>query len=192
MSIKSTEVMFLESNGTMPRIYSEIQQSKVFALPERELAVTLLRTGDALHHSVDRAVSPSGISHEQYNALRILRGAGEAGHPTLDISRRMVSRSPNITRLLDKLIDKGLARRDRGKEDRRQALVKITPQGLDLLVECDKAVHAVVHKLSCLSKSETKLLVDLLDRVREAVVVTTAQEELLRAKDPKAAPPSSS
>ena len=183
--------MLLEMKSAMPKIYSEIQQSKVFPGPEHELAVTLLRSGDALHHSVDRAVSPRGISHEQYNALRILRGAGEAGHPTLDISRRLISRSPNITRLLDKLIDKGLARRDRGIEDRRQALVKITPQGLDLLVECDKAVDAVVHKLLCLSKSEIKLLVDLLDRVREAVVVTTAQEELLRAKDPKAGRPSS-
>lgn len=163
----------------MARIYSEIKQAKPFGRPEPELGVTLLRTGDVLHHSVDRALAPCGISHEQYNALRILRGAGGEGHPTLEISRRLVSRSPNITRLLDKVIAKGLARRERGTEDRRQALIRITRPGLDLLDRADRAVDAVLAKLRCLAKSEMKLLVDLLDRVREAVAVATVWEGLL-------------
>ncbi|MBI3857798.1 MAG: MarR family transcriptional regulator, partial [Planctomycetes bacterium] len=89
-------------------IYGELGQVRPFDRAERELAVVILRTGDVLHHSVSRALAPWGLSNEQYNALRILRGAGEEGRPTLDISTRLISRSPNITRLLDKIIAKGL------------------------------------------------------------------------------------
>lgn len=159
-------------------IYAEIRQTAPFPRPEAELAVVLLRTGDVLHHSIDRALAPRGLSNEQFNALRILRGAGEAGHPTLEISRRLISRSPNITRLLDKLIAKGLARRDRDPRDRRQAVIRITPRGRTVLSECDRAVDGVLAKLRCLSAAEMKAAVSLLDRVREAVQVTTVQESL--------------
>ena len=174
----------MENKKAASRIYGEIRQEKPFGRPEAELAVVLLRTGDVLHHGIDRALAPSGLSNEQYNALRILRGAGERGHPTLEISRRLISRSPNITRLVDKLIDKGLARRDRDAEDRRQAVVRITPAGLKLSARCDQAIDAVLAKLRCLSTAEMKLAVGLLDRIRGAVAVTTVQEGL-RAEKPK-------
>ena len=166
------------------RIYSEIRQSKPFERPEHELGVVILRTGDVLHHSIDRALAPWGLSNEQYNALRILRGAGESGHPTLEISRRLISRSPNITRLLDKLIEKGFAQRRRDSEDRRQAVIYITAQGAKLTAECDKAIDAVLKKLCCLSQAEMKLVVGLFDRVREAVAVTTVREGLFSEKIP--------
>ena len=159
-------------------IYGEIGQARPFRDLERELAVVLLRTGDVLHHSISRALADWGLSNEQYNALRILKGAGEAGHPTLEISRRLISRSPNITRLLDKLITKGLARRDRDAADRRQAVIRITPKGLELLGRCDGAVDAVVGKLRVLGAGEMKSVVDCLDRVRGAVAVTTVWEGL--------------
>jgi DNA-binding MarR family transcriptional regulator len=167
------------------RIYAEIRQSSVFDRVERELAVVLLRTGDVLHHSVDRALSGWDLSNEQYNALRILRGAGDGGHPTLEVSRRLISRSPNITRLLDKLIEKDLARRDRDAADRRQAVVRITARGRQILDECDHAVDSVIEKLRCLTMAEMRQAVGLLDRVREAVAVTTVREELLgNSKNP--------
>ena len=159
-------------------IYAEIRQGKPFARPEPELAVVLLRTGDVLHHSIDRALSPHGVTNEQYNALRILRGAGEEGQPTLEIARRLISRSPNITRLVDKLIEKGLARRDRSAQDRRQAVVRITPAGLKLTAQCDRAIDSVLGKLRCLSDAEMKTAVGLLDRIRGAVAVSTVQESL--------------
>ena len=168
----------LDSKRPVSKIYAEIRQATAFARPEAELAVVLLRTGDVLHHSIDRALAPWELSNEQYNALRILRGAGEAGHPTLEVSRRLISRSPNITRLLDKLIEKDLARRDRDSADRRQAVVRITPKGRELLEHCDKAVDSVIEKLRCLSAAEMKQAVAVLDRVREAVAVTTVREEL--------------
>ena len=161
------------------RVYVDIKQTRPFDRAERELAVTLLRTSDVLHHSLERALAPCGISQQQYNALRILRGAGKAGHPTLEISKRLISRSPNITRLLDKLVDKGLARRARGVEDRRQALVAITPSGLKLLEACDGAVDGVLDKLGCMSRPEKRKLVELLDRLRDAVAVKTVFEEIL-------------
>ncbi len=167
-----------DSTPPVSRIYSEIRQGKPFGRPEPELAVVLMRTGDVLHHSIDRALAPRGLSNEQYNALRILRGAGKAGHPTLEISARLISRSPNITRLIDKLIEKGLARRDRDAEDRRQAVIRITPEGLKVVSACDQAIEAVLGKLRCLSVSEMKLAVGLLDRIRDAVAVTTVLEGL--------------
>lgn len=169
--------MPMKSRGAST-IYAELGQARPFDRPERELAVVILRTGDVFHHSVSRALAPSGLSNEQYNALRILRGAGEEGRPTLDLSARLISRSPNITRLLDKLIGKGLARRDRNADDRRQAVVRITPEGNALLERCDRAVDAVLGKLRALTPAEMKLAVGLLDRLRRAVAVTTVSEGL--------------
>ncbi|HYE99733.1 MAG TPA: MarR family transcriptional regulator [Planctomycetota bacterium] len=164
-------------------VYDEIRQETPFARPERELAVVLLRTGDVLHHGLARALAPFDLSNEQYNALRILKGAGRAGHPTLEIARRLVSRSPNITRLLDKLIEKGLARRDRDQADRRQAVVRITPDGRELLKRCDRAVDGLMEKLLCLPTAEMKAVVAALDRVRAAVAIPTVQEELRSPRD---------
>lgn len=159
-------------------VYGEIRQETPFDRPERELSVVLLRTGDVLHHSLTRALAPFDLSTEQYNALRILQGSGAAGHPTLEIARRLVSRSPNITRLLDKLIEKGLAVRERDQADRRQAVVRITPDGREHLKRCDRAVDAVLQKLLCLPTTELRATVAALDRVRAAVAVPTVQEEL--------------
>ena len=178
MDIISRYMKSKDIKRPLSRIYAEIRQSAPFKRPEPELLLVLLRSGDVLHHSLDRALAPHGLSNEQYNALRILRGAGENGHPTLEISRRLISRSPNITRLVDKLIEKGFARRDRDAQDRRQAVIRITTAGLKRTGDCDQAIESVLAKLRCLSTEEMKLAVGLLDRVREAVAVTTVQEEL--------------
>jgi DNA-binding MarR family transcriptional regulator len=178
MDIISVYMKSKDTNKPPSTIYSELAQTKPFDRMERELAVVILRTGDVLHHSITRALAAWDLSNEQYNALRILRGAGDGGRPTLDISNRLISRSPNITRLLDKLISKGLARRDRDAADRRQAVVRITPQGKELLDRCDGDVDAVVGKIRTLNPDEMRVAVGLLDRVRSAVAVTTVSEEL--------------
>ena len=168
----------MKTKDTKSSLYQEIRQDKPFAKPEYELAVALLRTGDVLHHAVGRALAPFDLSNEQFNALRILRGAGERGHPTLEISRRLISRAPNITRLLDKLIEKKLATRERDSADRRQAFVRITADGLALLKKADRAVEAVMDKLTALGGPELRQASALLDRVRAAVAVSTVAEEL--------------
>ena len=124
----------------MPKIYEEIKQHKPLRSPGQVAAITIFRTADVVRHAVERSLSPFGLSNEQYNVLRILRGAGEGGLPTLEIANRMLSRSPNITRLIDRLIAKKLARRSRPKEDRRVVIVSVTPQGLELLAHLDGVV----------------------------------------------------
>jgi DNA-binding MarR family transcriptional regulator len=178
LDIISTDMKTKDMNSGASSVYAEIRQDKPFEKPERELAVVLLRTGDVLHHAIGRALAPFDLTNEQYNALRILRGAGGRGHPTLEVSRRLISRAPNITRLLDKLIEKGLAARERCTEDRRRAFVAITPRGAELLKRADRAVEAVMDKLGVLSAAELRQASALLDRARAAVAVTTVAEEL--------------
>ncbi len=160
----------------MARIYDEIKQSKPFAVRGQEATVTILRTADVLKHAVERAMAPFGISHEQFNALRILRGAGERGLPTLEIANRMISRSPNITRLLDKLIAKKLARRIRSKDDRRVVVISITTEGATLLDSLNRAVDELFERFPNLSKAEMQALLDVLDEIREHLAVKTAKE----------------
>ena len=160
----------------MPKIYEEIKQNKPLRTPGEVAAITILRTADVLRHAMERSLSSFGLSNEQYNVLRILRGAGESGLPTLEISNRMLSRSPNITRLLDKLIAKKLARRSRPKEDRRVVIVSLTPQGLKLLAHLDGVVDNVFDSFPPTTNAEMESLVDVLDRVREHMAVKTAAE----------------
>ena len=160
----------------MPKIYEEIKQSKPLRTSGQVAAITILRTADVVRHAMERSLSPFGLSNEQYNVLRIIRGTGESGLPTLEISNRMLSRSPNITRLLDKLIAKKLARRSRPKEDRRVVIVSLTPQGLKLLAHLDGVVDNVFDSFPPTTNAEMESLVDVLDRVREHMAVKTAAE----------------
>jgi DNA-binding MarR family transcriptional regulator len=149
------------------QILEEIRQSKPFQSPTQEAVLGLFRTSDLLHRQIGRVLEPYGISSQQYNVLRILRGAGKDGLPTLEIADRLVEQAPGITRLLDRLEKKRWIRRKRCPEDRRQVLCWITPGGLDLLgkleiplKELDRGV------LKMLSPQEIATLVRLLDRIR--------------------------
>ena len=161
--------------NSVPRIYAEIGQTRPFARPQQAALVTLTRTADVLRHALERVLAPRGISPEQYNVLRILRGAGEGGHPTQEIARRMISRSPNVTRLIDKLAAAGLVRREQGTRDRRQALVHLTPAGRRRLGELDRLVEKPLGRVD-LSDRESATLVRLLDRIRARVVRPTLAE----------------
>ena len=160
----------------MPKIYEEIRQHKPLRTPGQVAVITIFRTADVVRHAVERSLSPFGLSNEQYNVLRILRGAGDNGLPTLEIADRMLSRSPNITRLIDRLITKKLGRRSRLKEDRRVVIVTLTPQGLELLSHLDGVVDHVFDSFPSTTKAEMEILLDVLDRVREQMAVKTAAE----------------
>lgn len=168
--------------GPLGTVAAEIRQSRPFASPERETSVTLLRTGDVLRHAVESALRPWGLSNEQYNVLRILRGANEQGLPTLEIAERMVARSPNITRLIDKMAAKGLAERHQVEGDRRVVRVTATAQGRKTLQTLDQAIEAVLAKLSPLGPTQLKNLVVLLDAVRQRLAVPTVREGIARKK----------
>jgi DNA-binding MarR family transcriptional regulator len=158
------------------KIGAEIRQSRPFTSVEQEAAVTLLRTGDVLRHAIETALRPWGVSPEQYNVLRILRGADAEGLPTLEIAERMLARSPNITRLVDKMVEKRLAERRAMPGDRRVVRVLATDEGRRHLADLDGAVESMISKLSSIDPAKLWGLVKLLDAVRERLAMPTARE----------------
>lgn len=120
----------------------EIKQSRPFASACQEASLSLLRSADALRRLYAVVMEPFGITFQQYNVLRILRGAGEAGLPTTEIAERMIERSPGLTRLIDRLEAKGWVERARTKEDRRQVICTITGKGQQLIGDVEGPVRA--------------------------------------------------
>ncbi|GMR14202.1 MAG: MarR family transcriptional regulator [Gemmatimonadota bacterium] len=125
------------TTNTRRPIQEEIGQNQPFESSRHEALIALLRTADMVRRCIADGLSLHGITPQQYNVLRILRGAGENGVPTLTIADRMVERSPGVTRLLDRLEGKGWARRRRCDEDRRRVYCEITDTGLELLMTLD-------------------------------------------------------
>src|SRR5436305_14207696 len=121
----------------MSLLQSELKQKRPFASTEQEAYLAILRTADVLETQIEAKLKEFGLTGTQYNALRILRGAGAEGLPCSEIGERMITHDPDITRLLDRLQKRGLAERTRGKHDRRVICGKITPDGLRLLREMD-------------------------------------------------------
>ena len=150
------------------RLQKELKQTRPFPSLAAEASVALLKTADLVRRSVEQAVAKEAITAQQYNVLRILRGAGDAGIPTLDIIDRLIERTPGITRLLDRLEAKELVRRERCPTDRRQVLCWITPAGLDTLARLDAPMAAVEKSaVGRLTKKELETLIQLLERVRD-------------------------
>jgi len=151
----------------MGKIYDELKQSKRFADPRQEAVLALLRTADVLRGRIEAALLPYGISPEQYNVLRILRGAPAHSLPTLEIASRMITRAPNITRLIDKLVQKKLVSRCDHDRDRRVVVVKLSSKGLDLVNGISTSIDDHdVKGLAALSKAQVDTLIELLDAVR--------------------------
>jgi DNA-binding MarR family transcriptional regulator len=139
------------------RLRDEIKQAKPFANAEQEAFLNLQRTADALMRGLEEALKPSGLSQTQYNVLRILRGAGEEGLLCREISERMVTRDPDITRMLDRLELRGLVTRSRDRRDRRSITVRITNAGARLVSELDRPI-AQLHRNQLSHLGERKLL----------------------------------
>jgi DNA-binding MarR family transcriptional regulator len=138
-----------------------------FRSREQQAVVGLLRTADAIKRSLAHVIEPHGITPQQYNVLRILRGAAPEGLPTLTIGERMVEQTPGVTRLIDRLERKGLVARIPCPKDRRRVFCQITPKGLDLLEELDEPVNRWdAQTVSILPPSDVDSLIKLLDRVR--------------------------
>src|SRR4051794_6704716 len=115
----------------------EIKKRKPFDQPEEEAFLNLFRTTTLLQVDFERLFKGCGLSEPQYNVLRILRGAGPAGLPSTEIADRMITRVPDITRLVDRLEASKLVERSRTPEDRRVVIVRITPKGLQALSDLD-------------------------------------------------------
>jgi MarR family transcriptional regulator, organic hydroperoxide resistance regulator len=148
-------------------VQAEIQQSKPFRSKAQEATIALLRTASVVSRGIARVLEPYALTLAQYNALRIIRGAGPQGIPTLDVRERMVEQGTPITRILDRLEESGYVRRDRAEADRRQVLCYLTPSGEKLLRRLDPIVNeADDAAMTALSEAEAKTLIALLDAVR--------------------------
>src|SRR4029077_6851632 len=153
--------------GKRSSLQTEIRQNKPFQSPAQEAILALFRTSELLERRLAQLVEPRGISLQQYNVLRILRGAGQQGTPTLDIADRMIQKTPGITRLLDKLTAKRLVRRERCSEDRRQVLCWITDAGLRLLADLEQPLtKSGTRAMDPLTAAEQRHLIAMLGRVR--------------------------
>jgi DNA-binding MarR family transcriptional regulator len=154
----------------MGRLKADIKQSRPFRALEEEVFLNLLRTTDALQRAEAELLKTAGLSSAQYNVLRILRGAGADGLRCAEVSHRMVTRDPDVTRLLDRLEARALIRRARDEEDRRVVTTRITEAGVKLIAGLDEPL-ADLHRrqLGHLNAASLRALNDLLERARERV-----------------------
>lgn len=150
------------------KLADSIKQSKPFQSLEEEAYLNLIRAADLLQRQETELLDEHGISHSQYNVLRILRGAGAEGLACGEIAGRMITHDPDITRLLDRLEKRGLAQRSRESKDRRVVISRITRAGLDLLHRLDAPI-VELHKrtLGHFSQKELRAFIELLERAVE-------------------------
>jgi DNA-binding MarR family transcriptional regulator len=152
------------------RLQSEIKQSKPFERLEHEAMLGLLRTAAIIDHATDEMLRPFGVTGTQFNVLRILRGAGDDGLCGREIGERMITRVPDVPRLLDRLEKAGLISRARDRDDRRHVSARITAKGQALLDEVAALARplAIEQRFSRLGPDQLKTLIAALDVIREA------------------------
>jgi DNA-binding MarR family transcriptional regulator len=149
------------------RLLREIRQSKAFSSVEEEAVLNVQRTAAVLDEALVEALRPRDLSATQYNALRILRGAGLRGLSCQEIAQRMIRRDPDVTRLLDRLEKRGLIERRRSEEDRRVIVTRIREGGLRLLAALDPGVRRLPGRLlGHLGPRRLRTLVALLEEAR--------------------------
>lgn len=130
----------------------------------------LIRTADELRRYFTAFYEPHEITPQQYNVLRILRGAHPKSLPTMEIAERMVEKTPGITRLLDRLVEKGLVARERPANDRRRVLISISSDGMALLSSLEEPVQEVTTAvLNGLSGNQVEQLQSILRHVRDEI-----------------------
>ena len=154
----------LSSPGSLQQ---ELKQSVPFASIRAEAFLNALRTADQLQRQIHVTLKPHGLTLTQYNALRILRGAGTQPLSCSEIGERLISQEPDITRLLDRLERNGLVQRERDLKDRRQVLARITPKGLEQLERLGTTVdNRVEQMLAHMNATELQQMIARLEQAR--------------------------
>ncbi len=148
-------------------LQAELKQRKPFTSLEHEASVGIARTAALLEHVSAETLKAHGLTPTQYNVLRILRGSEPEGLCRHEVRDRMVAQVPDVTRLLDRLVDMGLVVREREGHDRRFVRARITRAGLDLLRPLDDVVRSLHQdQLGHLGEEKLRRLIRLLDEVR--------------------------
>jgi DNA-binding MarR family transcriptional regulator len=147
----------------------QVQKKRRPACPEEDAFLDLLHTTEMLSRGLVQVLKTEDLSPTQYNVLRILRGSPD-GLPCGEIASRMITRDPDITRLLDRLEKRELISRCRETKDRRMVMARITPPGLKVLSSLDDPVHNAHRKqLGHLGKERLRALAELLEAARAEV-----------------------
>lgn len=148
----------------------ELKQRKPFTSLEQEAQLSVIRTSAMLVDAFERMLKPYGITTTQYNVMRILRGAEPDGLCRNDLRDRMLTRMPDVTRLLDRMEESGLIDRARETSDRRMVMTRITAKGRRVLHELEDAVAAEHERaFAALTKEQMRTLIAHLAAVRETL-----------------------
>ena len=151
------------------KLAAALKQTKPFVSTEEEAFLAVQRTASELNQGIAELLKPLGLTAPQYNVLRILRGAGNAGLACREIGARLVARDPDVTRLLDRMEKQGLIARARESADRRVVITRITPKGRELVTKLDKPVSELhLRQLGHLGQAKLQTLLGLLDEARTA------------------------
>jgi DNA-binding MarR family transcriptional regulator len=149
------------------RLEQEIKQRTPFRSLEQEATLNIVRTAAVLNEFLEQVLKPFGLSMAQYNVLRILRGAEPEALGRNDIRCRMVTRMPDMTRLLDRMEEAGLVARTRESDDRRLVLTRLTDRSREMLAAIDPQIEAEhQRRFLRLNKDDLRKLVELLTAVR--------------------------
>ena len=149
------------------QIQRELRQARPFVSTADEAAVGILRTAEIIRRFYAQVLAPFDVTLAQYNVLRILRGAGDEGLPTLEVADRLIESAPGITLMMDRLVRKGWVRRRRSRQDRRQVRCYLMTPGAELLRRIDAPFNAAHSRgLADLTVSQCRTVIRLLDSVR--------------------------
>ena len=149
-------------------LLDELKQTRPFESLEQEAFLNIVRTAAVLEDAFEQVLKPEGLTFAQYNVLRILRGSEQDGLCRNEVRDRMLTRMPDMTRLLDRMEAAGLVSRARSSEDRRVVHTRITPKGLRLLDRLNSAVCEEHHRrLGNLTEEQLTTLIQLLTAVRK-------------------------
>jgi DNA-binding MarR family transcriptional regulator len=150
------------------KLLEEIKQTRPFARPSDEALVSIMRTASILEHGSNEILREFGITQTQYNVLRILRGAGTGGLCGKAIAERLVSRVPDVSRLLDRMDDAGLIAKKRDASDRRHVTITVTAKGKRVLDDSTpKLSEFGRERVGKLSSRTVEALVEALATIRE-------------------------
>ncbi len=161
--VVKTSIMLL----MVTKLQKELKQTKPFRSAEEKVILNVARTAEYLNSALTEVFKRVDLTATQYNALRILRGAGSEGLSCSEIGERMVTKESDITRLLDRLESRGFVSRERPENNRRTVITRITDEGLRVLEELDKPVDETNQRLvGHLGNQNLKTLNELLEAVR--------------------------
>lgn len=143
-------------------------QQRHFDSPLHEAILNVVVAANYIRDRNDQTLARYGLTSPQYNVLRILRGVYPGGHPRCEIAARMLDRAPDVTRIIDRLEEKGFVERDRSSDDRRHSITRITRDGLRLLERLDVPIRKVAGEIR-LSARDCKELSRICEKIYEEV-----------------------